>query len=414
MTDNDAKLVLIHDTPASQGALNVIKRAKQHLNIRWTPIKPVPKLVAKATQGVFPAGEEVTGLPYTSARLWDKFVGVNLSMETFITALQNPDSVIYTENLFGVTENAAGYYGTVCSIFVGYALNLPYRVPTKLWPEIKGMHKLQNKSAYDVRLCDTLLNKKHVAIIIDITRTLDGRIHSISVAEAKRPQCICTELSPEEFENIWFGKKQCDVYRYDYLASVPYEPIPYVQVDDEPEAEVAVNSVLGLNFGNKANYKKGETVAYNIMESGWKKLNIRKDGELLETVQLAAVPEKVTRNYTVCGSYEACCEDAEGKTGAGVSFKVVYGSLATEKTAYKAGEDILVSFAVENEAGTPLCLTLNNETQNMVHIHEFTAEEKMKQQALTSWSEPGIYGIKLYVRNEYGVYPSDYLKILIE
>ena len=414
LKNNNTKQILIHDTPGSQGVLNVIKRTKQMLNIKWTPIKPFPKLIKKKEKRYFPAGKQVIGLPYTSVRVHEKFVGINLSFETFLSAVQNPGSMIYTENMFGRIKNAAGYYGMVCSVFVSYALNLPFRVPTKLWAEIKGMHKVQHKSEYDVKLCDTLLNKRHVAIIIDITRTLEGRVHSISVAESTRPKCKCTELSPEQFEDIWIRKKECDVYRYDHLASVPYEPSPYVQVEDEPPVKIPLNKVLGLNLGNKANYRRGEPVVYNIMQDGWETLLIYKDGHLLETVELMAKQRKITRNYLECGHFEAFCENSEKKTSTGVCFEVVHISLDVDKTSLKPGEETSLFFSVGNMSDIPLCLTWNTkETKNTLHIHEFASDEAVKGQVDISWPDPGTFSLKIYARNDYGIYPSEYIDIHI-
>ena len=94
---------LYHDSPRSIGVENALKRARQMLDIRWIPVQRFPSGISSAE----PAGtpkirrdfnyapwRPQTGMAYSSVRRNEKYVGYNVSIETFMTALYNPKSVL--------------------------------------------------------------------------------------------------------------------------------------------------------------------------------------------------------------------------------------------------------------------------------------------------------------------------------
>ena len=62
----------------SEGVRNVLRRASQLANITWTPILDVP-----GNEGVYPAGIEVLGIPYSSTKQIDKYVGLDVTFHTY-------------------------------------------------------------------------------------------------------------------------------------------------------------------------------------------------------------------------------------------------------------------------------------------------------------------------------------------
>ena len=72
----------------------VIGRARQMSEVTYTPVRDIPTHVASKQKGVLEAGKEYKGIPYTSNL--DETMGENTSFETFLTAVANPDSVLYT------------------------------------------------------------------------------------------------------------------------------------------------------------------------------------------------------------------------------------------------------------------------------------------------------------------------------
>ena len=110
-------------------ASKVQHRAEQLATLKWIPLKTVP-----LGGSTFKAGHSVTGVPYSSVKEIHTYIGEDVSLYTFMTAVHNPNSVFYTVNVsrppyHGV--NASLYYGTTCSACVMYALGFPIPYYTK-------------------------------------------------------------------------------------------------------------------------------------------------------------------------------------------------------------------------------------------------------------------------------------------
>ena len=68
--------MLKHTLPDTPGKSNVIARAVQLTDIRWTPVGDVPTYTVAAGKTVHKAFVEVTGLPYSSTEPTDTSVEV--------------------------------------------------------------------------------------------------------------------------------------------------------------------------------------------------------------------------------------------------------------------------------------------------------------------------------------------------
>ncbi len=93
------------------------------MNRSWKALHDVPK----HDKGYFEKGRVYTGIPYSFAAESDGIVGFNISLYTFITAISNPFSFIYTVDLREepFVEILPGpYYGVVCNSAVSYFLGM--------------------------------------------------------------------------------------------------------------------------------------------------------------------------------------------------------------------------------------------------------------------------------------------------
>lgn len=100
--------------PASSDAVlqSTVDRARILSQVRWTPVAGT---MPNRRGGFFEAGKENIGVPYSSVRSEGRYIGSDIGLRTFLAAVENPQSVLYTENLTGKVSNAAAYYGSVCS-----------------------------------------------------------------------------------------------------------------------------------------------------------------------------------------------------------------------------------------------------------------------------------------------------------
>ena len=121
--------MLISTKPDSKGKEAVLFRGRQLTEFRWTPLRDIPVYTKATGKTKLPAGEQQQGMIYSSTEPTDKFIGENISFETFLTAVANPDSALYTKDLNG-HNNSWAYFGIVCNGFVRYTLNIRRRFST--------------------------------------------------------------------------------------------------------------------------------------------------------------------------------------------------------------------------------------------------------------------------------------------
>ena len=127
------------DIPATTHEVAVARKSDIFTNIKWTPKHNLlgNRTYEPASGYQFVKDVEVTGIPYSGPQQIDKFVGHDVSFTTFMTAVNNPYSLLYTEcvrnddrqySSWGYTYNGAAssglYYGSVCSGFAVYAAGL--------------------------------------------------------------------------------------------------------------------------------------------------------------------------------------------------------------------------------------------------------------------------------------------------
>ena len=408
---------LFPDQPENQGVANVLKRAKQMTDVLWHPVKKFPKVIDLHETDDFSPEFPVIGLPYSSTRMVEQFIGPNMPFETFFTALEDEDSVLYTRDLRN-HGNAAAYYGTVCSVFVGNALDLYTRVPCKLWPNIPGMRLIDPCALEDMKLGDTLLNATHVAMVTGIDRTADGKVYQVEVSESTHPTCRRKVWRADEFTALWLNASGFKIYRYDFIDSVPYTPCAYTPLEGEdliPDR----NDDLSLNFGNKVNRRLGDELTFRIKTEGWDDLCIECDGKVLRRLPLNGSAQSITYTPDICGNYQAFCEKADGTVSKAVEFAVVDCSISIEKSVYKPGEPILAT-GKDLSGAKPECAFLildgerNNRYNETQHIQWFTQEEQEAGTGAVRYDVPGLYMLKLFFRNQYGVFCSGYVKLEIQ
>lgn len=408
------------DCPDSWGALNAQRRALQMADIVWTPIADVPH-----QRGVFEAGVPVTGLPYSSVREMDQFIGFEVSLHTFMTALSNPSSVLYTRDLRNPETpghnpgngNCATYYGVVCSTFAGYVLGMDMRCTTVHWEQIEGMRKVADNSAYGVKIGDTLCtapgSEGHVIFVYGIVRTPGGRVKWVEIVESTKPCVRKIRYTPEEF-NALIRDNNYVAYRYEGLKDISYEASPYVAVDGESTQPVPDNRVLGLDCGDRSNYSLGDTVSLHVMDASAVSLVIQQKNDANEWQPQAVIashdiPQTIIcdRTYAIypftpaaAAAYQAYCTLPDGTFSDAVQWQVA--SVQAQAPAQAAThQDIAVTFAGSSNA-VPLYLSWNDDTGVTYRCQTLTETEIASGTALTRFDQPGTWYVKVYFVTAFG------------
>ena len=352
-------MLLYHDIPSSKGVENALKRAKQMVRVGYTPVADMPLCYSLRVGGgdrgysyshaapFFP----LHGVVYSSVRRVERYVGYNISLETYLTALSNPNSIIYTRKIEGTGQNVLSYYGIVCSCFASYVHDLPYRTPNDRWTKLPSVTEVDTSKLENLRLCDALQvlspAHTHIAVITDIERDVEGKVQYITVSESVMPFCRETRFSAEEFRGYWLNDGY-HAYRNANVDRVTYTPSPFVPLEDDPEMPAPeINRSLMPDFGNKANYILGvEPVELSVFDAACDTVAvIAPDGS--ETLYPVSDGKVVVKPETV-GFYSACCLKG-GARSASVEWCVVGLTGTLNKEVYDFGEEVKVRFS--NPAG---------------------------------------------------------------
>jgi len=267
---------MIYDTPKSNGVAAVIERARQLHGLHWKPARSIVKNDKKYMQydasGIDDTNE-YDGGPYSSARVDGKFIGLDIKIETFLSAVINPFSVLYKKDLSDffsdaycpLIKNAYLYYGTVCSAYVNYSLGIDYHISTHEWWKSEEFTLLPDQTPDAIELCDTMVTTKsngrsggHVKIITAIGRDENGKVQEVEISEGVVPFTICKTYTPAQIQDMIDNENdRYRVYRYNYLDTVTCE---YNINTDSNNQE---NRLMLCN-GNMSNYRVGDIVQFTM------------------------------------------------------------------------------------------------------------------------------------------------------
>lgn len=402
--------IRIPDVPTCDGMANALRRARQLADLRWTPIRPFPAGMPEGIQPK-PGTAKVyypiflspwrpqTGANYSAARFDEKYIGFNVSLHTYMTALANPDSVLYTRSLHGKAPLSSAFYGTVCSEFVSYVLDLPFHIDCQQWPFLPGAEVIDPLPLENLRLCDVLNERtRHTAVITGIARDEEGNVVDITVTESTLPHIQSRTFTPEEFVHYWL-EDGYEVVRCHWLDKVTYTPNPWNPLEGDPETErPAPNSAILPNYGDRANYLLGEEVVLSIFDAAFSAVELTLNGE---GVTLPVVEGKVCLTPDKPGLYQAAAVGEKGKS-APAEFCVVEATVIPDKAEYKAGEPVRPAFS--NPSGDKLVGWVVK-TPGLAKVWGYPMDEAgtIPDHAVL---EPGEYRIIALYRNNFGVYSS--------
>lgn len=264
----------------SIGRLNAVKKAYQMTDLEFTPLNTI-----EHNLGSFEAGETYKGLIYSSVKEIETYVGSNVSFHTFMTAINNPRSKIYTEQINKAPyhgKNCKAYYGTVCSGLVTFALGLNSpRLNSFDFPDSELMELIEDNTPEKLKIADVLWKKGHVALITDIIRDDDGMVSMLEISEAIGSRCKRYYVSRKKFiEAVMSNFKR--IYRYKEIGSnTCYIPAnEFVAVGDEALMPFVYNNDLCVDKGDRSNYLEGEKVIINIMNTDGYMIEVYKDDNL--------------------------------------------------------------------------------------------------------------------------------------
>ena len=219
---------IIKTDQVSQGQKNMVKRARQQHEIRWTPVKNISSWGNRST---FKAGVTYSGLPYGQP-VRAKYVPWAASLEEFIEAVNDSGSLMYTSR--SSYNRSAPYYSCDCSSFVSWSWDLPSRQYTRSIGAYATV--VESQSIYGVQVGDALCKAgSHVVMVSDVGYRGDKIVY-IDIMEQTPPQTKYTRWGEggtkqlSEFYGKYFGKGY-KLIRSKTRDSVQFRPSSVVVID---------------------------------------------------------------------------------------------------------------------------------------------------------------------------------------
>jgi hypothetical protein len=287
-----------------KGKLNAIKKAYQ-----LTEFKFVPVGVIEINNGYDPylPNVEYKGMLYSSTKEIGTSVPDAIPFYTFVTALRNPRSKLYTEHINEPPyhgTNCRAYYGTVCSSLVSYALKLNYGSQDFVDSDL--MEDIGYKVPEDVEVGDVLWVKSHVAIITDVLRDENGLVQMVEICEAIHTGSRRLQYNRNKFDSTIMHNRFEKIVRYKYIENnTEYKACPeIVPILDEIHAPIEYNDNLCVDKGDRSNYLLGEDVTINIF-SPYDSVVVYKDNERYSCFTKGDEHGDITMSNLPYGSYSA-------------------------------------------------------------------------------------------------------------
>ncbi len=366
-------------------------RARILSQVRW---KPVADTMPNRKGGFFEKGREYTGVPYSSVRSEGRTIGFDIGLRTFLAAVENPRSVLYTENLTGKVANAAAYYGSVCSTYTSYALGCAIpEVSRRYGPPVgTGIVLVEPKSAEAAQVGDVIYTPpatetsgSHVEMVTAVSRDEEGRVITIRVEESRPPTTQTTERNAANF-NAHLAAKNKQLLRITdheaWRGTNRAEPLlfPNFELDATPPK---VNRSLLLDLGDWAPYRKGAAVKFNVMDRdrlGVKTLVILRAGSVVAEIALDG-PGPHERRFETCGDYTAHVIHKNGSRSQSCEFAVCDLDLRLPDGSISMNKEWKVGFGAENM--NIIAVYLSNSGDSYGRHSIFLTEEQRKNKSLT-------------------------------
>ena len=173
--------VQVPETPAvqlptvSDGQKNIVKRARQQHEIRWTPLESRSQW---GSRGTFEAGTTYVGVPYGQP-VYAGYVPWYIGFTGFLNAVNNNSSKFYTE--YSTYNKIAPTYSSDCSSFVSWAWGMSGRLTTYSIPQ--NAVRVGDQSIYSLQVGDCLNERNHVVLVSDLRYDAEGNMAAVEIME---------------------------------------------------------------------------------------------------------------------------------------------------------------------------------------------------------------------------------------
>ncbi len=381
--------------------------------VKWTPVADgMPK-----RGGHFTAGKEYTGVPYSSVKHVGRYIGFDIFLKTFLAAVENPKSVLYTENLYGKVSNAECYYGKVCSSYTSYALQCGIWYVSKVHgPRSReGVTIVEPQSAQSASPGDVIYTPparknggSHVELVTEVVRSEDGKVTHVRVEES-RPQTTQNTLRSAKAFDAHLSARSRELYRITNLdawrGGNKAESFLFPNYHDD-SATPQINRVLLLDRGDWVPYRKSQPVKINIMDrdnNGVRDLVIKRGDKVVQEIKNPGTGV-VERSFETCGDYTAHCVMKDGSLSQACEFSVCELDFRLPAEKVSRGKPWRIELATDNM--NAIIVYLKNSADGHDEHNVFITEKDRKAGDVTIPADVTRHADKMQVwvigENRYG------------
>lgn len=334
-----------------------VEHARVMSHVKWTP---VAGSMPNRSGGYFKEGTEYTGVPYSSVSTVGRCIGFEIYLKTFLAAVENPQSVLYTENLYGKVHNAAPYYGMVCSTFTSYALQcaLPYRSSHHALGVRNGVVLVAPQSAQTTEPGDIIYTApslfdggSHVELVTAVERDGDNVI-AVRVEDSHAPTTrnLLRPAANFDFHMLLRNRRLYRVTDLDAWREQNRADSFLFPNYDEDAATHAINRVLLLDRGDWVPYFSKQTVKFNVMDKdaqGVQSLVVKRGDAIVEEIALRG-GGVIERLFSDCGNYSAYCVMSDGSQSQACEFSVCDLDFGMPPESPTPGKPWQITFTASN------------------------------------------------------------------
>ena len=235
----------------SKGQENIIKRARQMVEFKWTPLSNVSGWAGQTT---FKKGVTYTGVPYGQCTSRGSWLGYGTSLDLFAKYINNSSSLLYTSTASNGSY-ISPYYSNDCSTFLSYCWGLANRKNTSDIPGVSNVTKITQSDNSVLQVGDCLnASGNHVILIANRVFNSAGELIGYDIMHQTPPKA--TKVSNVSLASIdLYFQSGYIAYRYDNRNNVTYEHCCSVPIDGDTCAEcdydASVATTMSLTSANK-------------------------------------------------------------------------------------------------------------------------------------------------------------------
>lgn len=232
--------------PLTPSQENVVRRARQQLEIRWTPLENITGWRGNTT---FYAGETYIGIPYGQPIHAGRYVPWAVSFEHFANAVLDINSNMYRSFSFiGTHATIAPFYASDCSSFVSWSLNHPRRTTTYSFPQYADRI---TQNLYALQVGDVFNSAPHNILVTAVEFDENGNLVAVETMEQTVPLPRHRRYGVggpngglQQLINRTFNGGY-HLYRSRTINNVPFTPSPAVNVEDGVRHLVSASASRG-------------------------------------------------------------------------------------------------------------------------------------------------------------------------